>query len=92
MLAELLLVIIQCRIEMESWHSIDKRSNANQLLGSLTSPSFLVALFALEAVSAVLLPASRCFKASGYRRSDRCTGSERLHRDCRAGGMTRTST
>ncbi|KAF0303506.1 repressor of the inhibitor of the protein kinase [Amphibalanus amphitrite] len=60
---ELLPAVIMCLEEMQSWHSSDTHSRAAQLLGSLRSPSFLVALFALEVVSAALLPVSRALQA-----------------------------
>ena len=62
---DLLPAVVRCLSDMESWHSTDTRAKASQLLGSLRSPSFLVALFALEAVSAVLLPVSRSLQARG---------------------------
>ena len=62
-LCDLLPAVIRCLEEMTSWHSTDTRQKASQLLGSLRSSCFIVSLFSLKAVSAVLLPVSRALQA-----------------------------
>ena len=54
-LCELLPSVAKCFEEMRGWYSTtDNRGKAIQLLSSISTPSFLVALFALEAITTVV--------------------------------------
>lgn len=64
-LCDLLPTVVTCLVEMQSWYSPKTRSKAGQLLCSLRSSSFLVALFSLAAHSAEILPLSRALQAKG---------------------------
>ena len=59
---ELLSFIVEALQGMSAWESSDTRKNASQLLHSLLTPQFIVALFILESVTGLMQPVSHLQK------------------------------
>ncbi|XP_043215486.1 uncharacterized protein LOC122378457 [Amphibalanus amphitrite] len=62
-LCEMLPSVVTALEDMETWYSPDTRNKAGQLRRALSSASFLVALFALESITAIMLPVARALQA-----------------------------